>query len=223
MALVLGAGVFGAWRISRPVAASEELRVALLQPNLTEESRSAGAVTAYQSVLAQADEAGDNLPALIVLPESALPVYWQRSEKLRQDLATIAMRGSAVLFNDVEEDSDGRYYNSLDFDGSGSRTLLPQDHLVPFESTCPCRRSSSSYVDLREISAFSARPAGAAEGWTLPDSASRLLEILWPLLTPEADERTCWRDLQRFRYGRAGAQSSTSPARCCGRSRTRGY
>ncbi len=163
MALVLGAGVFGAWRIARPAPGSEELAVALLQPNLTEEMRasSAGAAAGYKSVLAQADEASNELPALIVLPESALPLYWQRSERLRQDLATVAMRGPAILFNDVEEDPDGRYYNS-------ARLLTSQGiahpsyrkvHLVPFGEYVPLPKVFFFVRQISsEIGAFSAAP-----------------------------------------------------------------
>jgi apolipoprotein N-acyltransferase len=215
VALVLGAGVFGAWRISRPVPGSEELRVALLQPNLTEETRSssAGAVAGYQSVLAQADEASDNLPALIVLPESALPVYWQRSEKLRQDLATIAMRGSAVLFNDVEEDPDGHYYNSarLLTTRGVAHPSYRKVHLVPFGEYVPLPKIFFFVRQISsEIGAFSAasEPALLKSG-PFVIGVGVCYEILYPSLARRevADGANLLATISNDSwYGRAGAQ-----------------
>src|SRR4029077_4113820 len=74
--LVLAAGIFGTVRLAAPRPERPELPVALLQPNLTEEMRLSpgGAVATYRSVLGQASEAAEGQPALIVIPESALPV-----------------------------------------------------------------------------------------------------------------------------------------------------
>jgi apolipoprotein N-acyltransferase len=139
--LVLAVGAWGTVRLTARRSPRSELAVALLQPNLTEESRAtpAGAAASYHAVLAQATEAADELPALILIPESALPAYWQRSETLRQDLATLAHEGPQILFNDVQEEADGRYYNV-------ARLLGPQGlsgpsyrkvHLVPFGEYVP--------------------------------------------------------------------------------------
>ena len=215
MAIVLGAGVFGAWRISKPVPATEEFRVSLLQPNLTEEMRSssAGAAAGYRTVLGQADEASDNLPALIVLPESALPVYWQRSERLRQDLATIAMRGPAVLFNDVEEDSDGRYYNSARL--LTSQGIAPPSyrkvHLVPFGEYVPLPKVFFFVRQISsEIGAFSAasEPALLKTG-RFVIGVGVCYEILYPSLARRevADGANLLATISNDSwYGRAGAQ-----------------
>ena len=145
--LVLAAGVFGAVRLSgerRERRERPEVPVALLQPNLTEEMRASpeGAAATYRAVLAQAREAADEQPALIVIPESALPVYWDRSLTLRQDLATIAQEGPAILFNDVEEEADGRYYNVARLLARGGLAGQPyrKVHLVPFGEYVPLPR-----------------------------------------------------------------------------------
>ena len=142
--LVLGAGVFGTLRLAPGRPLRPGISVALLQPNLTEEMRASpgGAVATYRAVLAQAGEAAEEQPALIVIPESALPVYWARSETLRQDLATIAQEGPAILFNDVEELADGRYYNVARLLARGGLAGAPyrKVHLVPFGEYVPLPR-----------------------------------------------------------------------------------
>ncbi len=142
--LVLAAGVFGTVRLAGGRRERPEIPVALLQPNLTEQMRSSpeGAAATYRAVLAQAREAADEQPALIVLPESALPVYWDRSLTLRQDLATIAQEGPAILFNDVEEEADGRYYNVARLLARGGLAGKPyrKVHLVPFGEYVPLPR-----------------------------------------------------------------------------------
>jgi len=139
-ALTLAAGGWGAARLVRPAAEKGGVDVALLQPNQTEEVRATaeGAVRAYQEVLALAREAADRMPALIVVPESAFPLYWDRSERLRQDLASIAHGGPSILFNDVAEDGD-RYFNAarlLTRDGLAGAPYR-KVHLVPFGEYVP--------------------------------------------------------------------------------------
>lgn len=97
-----------------------------------------------------------------MIPESALPVTWERSETLRRDLMEIASGGgSRVLFNDVEEKPDGRYYNVARLLGPEGAPGRPyrKVHLVPFGEYVPLpgifffvRQISS------EVGAFSAAP-----------------------------------------------------------------
>ncbi|MGH9366768.1 MAG: hypothetical protein ACRD3M_03730, partial [Thermoanaerobaculia bacterium] len=80
-ALSLAAGVFGALRLARPESWSgpgrEPFSVALLQPNVSQEARLAGSDAAnYRIVIEQARAAAGEKARLIVLPESALPAYW---------------------------------------------------------------------------------------------------------------------------------------------------
>ncbi len=161
--LVLAAGGWGAARLAARRPDRPEVPVALLQPNLTEESRATPqqAADAYGAVLAQAREAAGSRPALIVIPESALPTYWQRSDALRQDLAGIARDGPRILFNDVEEEPDGRYYNAARLLGPGglSGPSYRKVHLVPFGEYVPLPRIFFFVRQIStEIGAFTPAP-----------------------------------------------------------------
>jgi apolipoprotein N-acyltransferase len=213
--LVLVAGGWGAVRLAWPRAAGPSLTVALLQPNQTEGMRSTleGAAWGYREVLAQAREAADTMPDLIVIPESALPVYWDRSPALRQDLATVASGGAAILFNDVVEEGDGRYYNTARLLTPGGLAGPPyrKVHLVPFGEYVPLPRVFFFVRQIsNEIGAFSA----AAEPTLLKSNRLAIgvgicYEILYPSLARrEVDSganllATISNDSW---YGRAGAQ-----------------
>ena len=139
--LVVAAGVFGTARLAAPGRPAPGVEVALLQPNLSEEARATpqGEAASYRGVIDQAREAADGLPALIVIPESAFPVYWQTSERLRQDLASLAHLGPRILFNDVEETPAGEDYNAARLLGPEGLSGPPyrKVHLVPFGEYVP--------------------------------------------------------------------------------------
>ena len=186
--LVLAVGVWGAVRLASPQAGRAELTVALLQPNLTEQMRATpeGAARSYQAVIAQARQVAGQRPGLILIPESALPAYWDRSEMLRHDLASIAREGSSILFSDVQEDSDGRYYNA-------ARLLTPSGmagrpyrkvHLVPFGEYVPLPKV---FFFVRQISSeigeFSAAPEPALiRSGPLAIGVGICYEIIYPSL-----------------------------------------
>jgi apolipoprotein N-acyltransferase len=141
--LVALLGTAGAARLAAsPEGSSEEnapFPVALLQPNVTQEARLGGsAAEIYTTVIGQARSAAAERPALIVIPESALPAYWDSSPLLRRDLSAIA-QGPRVLFNDIEQEPDGRYYNVARL--LGERGLIGRPyrkvHLVPFGEYVP--------------------------------------------------------------------------------------
>ena len=141
-ALVAGLGIYGAFRLARPVPSQGDgVTVKLLQPNVTEEMRStvSGRVQAYEALLAQLRAAARSRPDLILIPESSLPATWQGSTRIRRDLTEVARGGPAILFNDLDEEADGRYYNA-------ARLLTPEGladppyrkvHLVPFGEYVP--------------------------------------------------------------------------------------
>jgi apolipoprotein N-acyltransferase len=143
--LVLAVGIAGAWRLaSRRVEPARTISFALLQPGISQESRLVEDRRAanYAKVLEQARAAAASRPDLIVIPESALPVYWETSAILRRDLTELARScDCAILFNDVDIEAHDRYYNA-------ARLLTPRGmgqpyrkvHLVPFGEYVPLPR-----------------------------------------------------------------------------------
>lgn len=213
--LVLGIGGSGAARLASAASPRAELSVALLQPNLTEESRATaqGAAAGYRAVIGQAEEAAGDLPALIVIPESAFPVYWQESDALRQDLASIAHGGSRILFNDVEQEPGGRYFNAARLLGPEglSGPSYRKVHLVPFGEYVPLPKIFFFVRQIStEIGAFSpaSEPALLRSG-SLAIGTAICYETIYPSLARDETSRganllaTISNDSW---YGRAGAQ-----------------
>jgi len=215
--LVAGLGLAGSARLARPSVPTRALSVALLQPNIKEEARrtSGSSAEAYQTVIDQAMSARETRPWLIVIPESALtPFYWQESDRLRRDLTEIAGDCCHVLFNDVEEEKDGRYYNVARLLGPKGLLGAPyrKVHLVPFGEYVPLPRL---FFFVRQISTTIGEFSAAASPRPLEAEDFRIgmgvcYEILYPnlvrlqvrqgaklLVTISNDS---W-------YGRAGAQA----------------
>jgi apolipoprotein N-acyltransferase len=213
--LVAALGVFGALRLARPMPTGRELTVALLQPNLTEEMRSTlqGRAESYASLLAQAREAAEARPGLIAIPESSLPATWQGSERLRRDLSGVVAAGSSLLFNDLDEEADGRYYNA-------ARLLTPEGlagapyrkvHLVPFGEYVPLPRI---FFFVRRVSTAIGEFTPAAEPSLLRSGPLALgvgicYEIVYPSLVRKevaAGANLLATLTNDSWYGRAGAQ-----------------
>ena len=205
--LVAVLGVFGALRLGRPVPAEgEPLSVALLQPNITEEMRSTlgGRSRAYADLIAQARAAAEAGPDLIAIPESSLPATWQGSERIRRDLSSIAALGPLVLFNDLEEETDDRYYNAarlLTRDGLAGPPYR-KVHLVPF----------GEYVPLPKLFFF-VRRVSTAIGEFTPRAASRRSSDRGRSSSGSASAT------RSFTPGSSVAKSPTAPI-CSRRSRT---
>ena len=214
-ALAGAVGGFGAVRLGAATRERPDLSVALLQPNLDEESRATpeGAAAGYRAVLGQAREAAEELPALIVIPESAFPVYWQQSFELRQDLAGIAHGGPRILFNDVEEEADGRYFNAARLLGPEGLAGRPyrKVHLVPFGEYVPLPRLFFFVRQIStEIGAFTPAPrAELLRSGTLAIGTAICYEAIYPSLARE-ETRAGANLLATISndswYGRAGAQ-----------------
>ena len=215
-AAVLALGIAGAIRLTAPVPAGAPLRVRLIQPNLAEEDRrtSEKAAVGYRTVLARGDEAALAGADLIVFPESAFPMYWEASGRLREDLTRLAAEcHCAVLFNDVTSESGGRASNA-------ARVVTPEGlapgiyrkvHLVPF----------GEYVPLPRLFFF-ARQISQEIGEFLPAETPVVLrsgplalgvgvcyEILYPSLARRqtADGANLLATISNDSwYGRAGAQ-----------------
>jgi apolipoprotein N-acyltransferase len=200
--LVLVTGGAGAFRlVHRDRLSSGEISFALLQPNIPQESRLLDDRRAanYAKVMDQARAAAALRPDLIVIPESALPVYWETSATLRRDLMELARSCEcAILFNDVDvgAERDGRYYNA-------ARLLTPNGmgepyrkvHLVPFGEYVPLPRIFFFVRQVStEIGEFSAAteptllsgPIGLdSKSWSVPVSVGVGIcyEILYPVLS----------------------------------------
>jgi len=231
LALVIG-GV-GAFSLAAPSdQTGSPLFVALLQPNIPQEERLREERRAanYVAVIEQARKAAAERPDLIVVPESAFPVYWENSGVLRRDLTDlVASCRCALLFNDVETGPGGRYYNV-------ARLLTPAGmgqpyrkvHLVPFGEYVPLPRIFFFVRQVStEIGEFSAaeEPAVLRSGGPWAIGTGVCYEILYPLLSwnRPGTARTC-SSRSRTIPGTAPAarRRSTSREPFCGRSRTEG-
>jgi apolipoprotein N-acyltransferase len=188
--LVLVVGIGGAIRLS---AASDRsaraISVALLQPNIAQESRLRPDRIAanYAAVIDQARTAAAGRPDLIAIPESALPVYWETSRTLQRDLTAIsASCGCAILFNDVDEESNDRYYNA-------ARLLTPggmgapyrKVYLVPFGEYVPLPKI---FFFVRQVSTEIGEFSAAEEPTVLRGNGLAIgtgvcYEILYPVLS----------------------------------------
>ena len=214
LALLLGIG--GAVRLARNREAGVPLEAALLQPNLSQESRLApgGGENNLRAIIAAARAAASAKPSLIVIPESAFPTYWQRSERMRQEIAGIAREsGGSVLFNDVEEEPDGSYYTVARL--AGPQGLIGQPyrkvHLVPFGEYVPLPKLFFFARQVStEIGAFSASPRPTTIGsGSLSVGVGICYEILYPSLAREevAQGANLLATISNDSwYGRAGAQ-----------------
>jgi apolipoprotein N-acyltransferase len=188
-ALVLVAGGLGAASLARGTDPSAKpVTVALLQPNISQKARldEGRAAESYSAVLDQIRSAASEKPDLIVVPESAFPAYWETSRTLRRDLTDVVEScGCALLFNDVDIETNDRYYNA-------ARLLTPAGlagpyrkvHLVPFGEFVPLPRI---FFFVRQVSTEIGEFSAAAEPAVLESGPWRIgtgvcYEILYPIL-----------------------------------------
>ncbi|MEP6801684.1 MAG: apolipoprotein N-acyltransferase [Acidobacteriota bacterium] len=215
-AVVLSAGVAGAIRLTSPVEAGKPLRVRLIQPNLAEEDRRTSDRTAesYRQVLARGSDAGLAGADLIVFPESAFPMYWEASARLREDLNRLSADcRCAILFNDVTSEPGGRASNA-------ARLVTPEGlaqgiyrkvHLVPFGEYVPLPRLFFFARQIsREIGEFlPAETPVVLRSGQLALGVGICYEIIYPGLARRqvADGANLLATISNDSwYGRAGAQ-----------------
>ncbi|HEY6929332.1 MAG TPA: apolipoprotein N-acyltransferase [Thermoanaerobaculia bacterium] len=215
--LVAAIGIGGASRLARPPQPARSISVALVQPNLSEEDKEepGGSAKSYRIVLDQALEASRARADLIVLPESALvPLYWQGSEILRRDLVRVADECCLVLFNDIEEEASGRYYNVARLLGPEGLRGRPyrKVHLVPFGEYVPLPRV---FFFVRQISNVIGEFSAARMPTLLESDGVRIgMGVCYEITYPEI-ARIEARDGANLLvtisndswYGRAGAQA----------------
>ncbi len=190
-ALALVTGGVGAFLLAAPPGQrGEPVFVALLQPNIPQESRLLEERRAanYVAVIGQARNAAAERPDLVVVPESAFPVYWENSRILRRDATELV--GSchcALLFNDVETGSAGRYYNVARLlTPAGMAQPYRKVHLVPFGEYVPLPRIFFFVRQVStEIGEFSAaeEPVVLRGGGPWAIGPGVCYEILYPLLS----------------------------------------
>jgi apolipoprotein N-acyltransferase len=188
--LVLAVGTYGAFRLAaKPDSSAPTINAALLQPNIPQEARLEEDRRAanYAAVLAQAKDAASARPDLLLVPESALPVYWETSPILRRDLTELVTScDCAILFNDVDIETNDRYFNA-------ARLLTPRGmgppyrkvHLVPFGEYVPLPRIFFFVRQVStEIGEFSpAKEPTVLRGDGLSIGTGVCYEILYPVLS----------------------------------------
>ncbi len=190
--------------------------------------RSGDAPGPTPSLIAQARAAAETGPDLIAIPESSLPATWQGSERIRRDLSSIAALGPLVLFNDLDEEADDRYYNAarlLDARRPGG-AAVPQGPPRSVRRVRPPAEAlllrAPRFDGHRRIHAGAGADARPVAGRSSSGSASATRSS-----TPGSPPRgratapTCSRP-SRTTPGTAAPErrSSTSRARRCARSRT---
>jgi len=216
--LVLLVGIAGVLWLKAPWEPDAPSRsVALLQPNISQQARLSDGLDAenYATVIEQAREAARGRPDLLVIPESAFPIYWQLSSLLRRDLTGIAQdSGGFILFNDVDLEPDGRHYNAARLVSASGLEGPPyrKVHLVPFGEYVPL---PGIFFFVRQVSTEIGEFSAAGEPRLLEAGAFRIgtgvcYEILYPVLS--------WKQVRRGAnllatisndswYGEAGAQA----------------
>jgi apolipoprotein N-acyltransferase len=192
------------------------VRAALLQPNLSQESRLDDTKDGetYAVVMGQAREAAAQGAELILFPESALPTYWDWSERLRADLMAIASPSRFVIFNDVEFAGADVHYNVARVAGPEGLVGAPyrKVHLVPFGEFVPLPRV---FFFVRRIAAAIGEFSAADHPGLLTAGPSAIgmsvcYEVCYPL-QPWKQTRSGANLLATISndswYGRAGAQA----------------
>jgi apolipoprotein N-acyltransferase len=215
--LLLCAGLFGL-EADRPGAPlGPALRIDAVQPNVAQLERlnPEEAAESYGAVISWIRRAASRHPALIVVPESAFyGLTWQRSEILRRDLTVAASDcRCAILFNDIDEMPDGRYFNAarlLTPDGLLAGTYR-KVHLVPFGEYVPLPRLFFFMKAVtRAVGAFSAAKSPVLlEQAGVKIGPAICYEMTYPTLAREEARSgaTLLASISNDSwYGRAGAQ-----------------
>lgn len=133
--LVAGGAVAGMAQWTEPVG--KPLRVALLQGNIAQDLKWRPE-TFYQSLNTYQRLVADTPADLTVLPETALPAYWEAlPPSFVESVGSIARsRGGDVLIGAIAGDAE-RYFNAVISVGSAPSQRYHKRHLVPFGEFVP--------------------------------------------------------------------------------------
>ena len=214
---LLVVGLFGLEALRRREPAGPPVKVAAVQPNVAEQQRLSpeAAADAYARVVGAIRRAASEHPDLIAVPESSFyGLDWQGSEILRRDLTEVAREcRCSILFNDIDELPDGRYFNAARLVDSLGRLsgTYHKVHLVPFGEYVPLPKLFFFMKTVtRAVGAFS-----AAESPVLLDDGEVKIgpaicyEMTYPSL-PREETRAGATLLASISndswYGKAGAQ-----------------
>jgi apolipoprotein N-acyltransferase len=150
--LLLAAAAYGAQKISavNGAAAGQEVRVALVQPNISQDLKwdPAYLEQTLEKFKRLTLQTRADRPALVVWPESATPFFFQSEENYRAYVAAIVkeLNGSHLLFGSPswEKQAGGglRYHNSAFLINPGQDIAGRYDklHLVPYGEYVPLAR-----------------------------------------------------------------------------------
>jgi apolipoprotein N-acyltransferase len=95
----------------------------------------------------------DSRGQLVVLPETALPLFLHQTPRayLESLIRLGRARGADILVGVPEQEADGRYYNSVVSLGASAPTTYRKEHLVPFGETIPLKPVFGRIVEVLHI------------------------------------------------------------------------
>lgn len=148
--LIAGNYGYGLWRLGQPPADDgEKLQVALIQGNIDQSVKwdpayQQSTVDIYRDLSLSAS--AEEVPGLIIWPESATPFYFQESGPLHDEVVAVSRStGSSLLFGSPAYELTNRryrYLNSSFLLNPSGEVLGRSDkvHLVPFGEYVPLGR-----------------------------------------------------------------------------------
>lgn len=136
---------YGWWRVQHPLPPASPGLVRLVQPNLGMQHKWDPALRwAYlNDVLAAATLPTEIPPALVLLPETAIPFFIAQTPEIQRKLAEAFPNPTQLLTGSVRREDNGptpRFYNSLQVIQDGKIQASYDKHLlVPFGEFIPLR------------------------------------------------------------------------------------
>ena len=140
-------GSWGAWRLSQPVAMTED-RIRILQPDIDQADKwiAMEREEHFRSLLALSSTPGEKPVTAVVWPETASTFYLAEDAFHRREAATVLPKNATLLTGVIRRElGDGgkiRYYNSLVAVVPNAQISAFYDkfHLVPFGEYIPVRK-----------------------------------------------------------------------------------